>query len=61
MLERYRCLDLCDEKGSFAGKLLGEMGADVIKVERPVGARHPLRQGEQGVFSLSIRKDRIGD
>ena len=37
MLERYRCLDLCDEKGIFAGKLLGEMGADVIKVERPGG------------------------
>ncbi|MFC2016562.1 CaiB/BaiF CoA transferase family protein [Chloroflexota bacterium] len=37
MLERYRCLDLCDEKGFFAGKLLGDMGADVIKVERPSG------------------------
>ncbi len=34
MLERYRCLDLCDEKGLLAGKLLGDMGADVIKVER---------------------------
>ena len=37
MLERYRCLDLCDDKGSFAGKLLGDMGADVIKVEKPGG------------------------
>ena len=37
MLERYRCLDLCDEKGLLAGKLLGDMGADVIKVERPSG------------------------
>ena len=37
MLERYRCLDLCDEKGFYAGKLLGDMGADVIKVERPGG------------------------
>lgn len=37
MLESYRCLDLCDEKGLLAGKLLGDMGADVIKVERPGG------------------------
>ena len=37
MLERYRCLDLCDGKGFFAGKLLGDLGADVIKVERPGG------------------------
>ncbi|MFH1382235.1 MAG: CaiB/BaiF CoA-transferase family protein [Chloroflexota bacterium] len=37
MLEGYRCLDLCDEKGCFAGKLLGDMGADVIKVEKPGG------------------------
>jgi len=43
MLERYRCLDLCDEKGFFAGKLLGDMGADVIKVERPSGDPSRMR------------------
>ena len=37
MLERYRCLDLCEEQGFFAGKLLGDMGADVIKVEKTGG------------------------
>jgi len=37
MLASYRCLDLCDEKGLFAGRLLGDMGADVIKIERPGG------------------------
>lgn len=37
MLSPYRVLDLADEKGFFCGKLLGDMGADVIKVERPGG------------------------
>ena len=30
-------LDLCDEKGQLIGKLLGEMGARVIKIESPGG------------------------
>ena len=30
-------LDLCDEKGQLVGKLLGEMGARVIKIEPPCG------------------------
>ncbi len=37
LLSPYRVLDLSDEKGLFCGKLLGDMGADVIKVERPGG------------------------
>lgn len=37
MLSQYRCLDLCSEQGFFAGKLLGDMGADVIKIEKPGG------------------------
>jgi len=37
MLSPYRVLDLTDEKGLFCGKLLGDLGADVIKVERPSG------------------------
>ena len=37
MLSPYRVLDLTDEKGLFCGKLLGDLGADVIKVERPGG------------------------
>ncbi len=35
-LPRYRILDLTDETGAFAGKLLADLGADVIKVE-PLG------------------------
>ncbi|MYD53423.1 MAG: CoA transferase [Chloroflexi bacterium] len=33
MLSPYRVLDLTDERGHFAGKLLADLGADVIKVE----------------------------
>lgn len=37
MLSPYRVLDLTDEKGHLGGKLLGDLGADVIKVEKPGG------------------------
>jgi crotonobetainyl-CoA:carnitine CoA-transferase CaiB-like acyl-CoA transferase len=37
LLAPYRALDLTDEKGLLCGKTLADMGADVIKVERPGG------------------------
>jgi crotonobetainyl-CoA:carnitine CoA-transferase CaiB-like acyl-CoA transferase len=37
MLSPYRILDLTDEKGLLCGKLLGDLGADVIKIEKPGG------------------------
>ncbi|MGE5597720.1 MAG: CoA transferase, partial [Hyphomicrobiales bacterium] len=36
-LADLRVVELCDELGQFAGKLLADMGADVIKVEPPAG------------------------
>ena len=36
-LDGIRVLDLTDEPGFFAGKLLGDLGADVVKVEPPEG------------------------
>lgn len=37
MLAGNRVLDLTDEKGLLCGKILGDLGADVIKIERPGG------------------------
>jgi crotonobetainyl-CoA:carnitine CoA-transferase CaiB-like acyl-CoA transferase len=36
-LDGVRVLDLADEPGAYCGKLLADMGADVIKVEPPGG------------------------
>lgn len=37
ILSPYRVLDLADEKGLLCGKILGDLGADVIKIETPGG------------------------
>src|SRR5215475_3357346 len=34
-----RVLELADETGHFCGKLLGDLGADVVKIEPPGGER----------------------
>ncbi|MFC2051323.1 CaiB/BaiF CoA transferase family protein [Chloroflexota bacterium] len=36
-LKPYRVLDLSDDKGNACGKILADMGADVIKIEKPGG------------------------
>ena len=38
MLEPYRVLDLTDVRGQIAGMILGNLGADVIRVEPPGGS-----------------------
>ncbi|MFC1982504.1 CaiB/BaiF CoA transferase family protein [Chloroflexota bacterium] len=42
LLGQYVVLDLTDEKGFLCGKLMGDLGADVIKIEPPGG--DPARQ-----------------
>lgn len=37
LLSPYQVLDLTDEKGFLCGRILADLGADVIKVERPGG------------------------
>lgn len=37
LLSPYRVLDLTDQSGFLCGKILGDLGADVIKIERPGG------------------------
>src|SRR5262249_27146220 len=53
MLDGIRVLDLCDESGQLAGKILGDLGADVIAVEPPEGKalrhRGPWIGGVAGV------------
>ena len=41
VLEGIRVIEYCDELGTFAGKLLADMGAEVVKVEPPSG--DPMR------------------
>ena len=37
MLEQYTVLDLTDERGEIGPMILGDLGADVIKIEPPGG------------------------
>ena len=37
LLNSNRVLDLTDEKGFLCGKILADLGADVIKIEKPGG------------------------
>ena len=39
MLQEIRILDLADEKASFCSRILADLGASVIKIERPGGDR----------------------
>ena len=39
LLSGMRILDLADEKASFCSKLLADLGADVVKIEKPEGDR----------------------
>jgi crotonobetainyl-CoA:carnitine CoA-transferase CaiB-like acyl-CoA transferase len=43
LLSGLRVLDLCDESGFLAGKILGDLGADVVKLEPPGGDRRGRR------------------
>lgn len=68
MLQPYRVLDLTDEKGFLCGKLLGDLGADVIKIERPGGdtARHigpffhDTPNPEKSLFWLALNASKRG-
>jgi crotonobetainyl-CoA:carnitine CoA-transferase CaiB-like acyl-CoA transferase len=59
MLSPYRVLDLTDERGQIAGMMLGDLGADVVRVEPPLGseARRAgpfLHDGPESERSLSF-------
>ncbi|MFP6654810.1 MAG: CoA transferase [Myxococcota bacterium] len=44
LLSPYRVLDLTDVRGQIAGMILGDLGADVLRVEPPEGS--PARRAE---------------
>ncbi|MFC1920537.1 CaiB/BaiF CoA transferase family protein [Chloroflexota bacterium] len=68
MLSPYRVLDLTDEKGLLCGKILGDIGADVIKIEKPGGdiARnigpfyHDEPHPEKSLFWFSVNTSKRG-
>ena len=54
-LEGLRVVDLADEKGELCGRMLGDFGAEVIRVEPPDGARSrripPFHDGKSLYFA----------
>lgn len=64
----YRVLDLTDENGLFCGKILGDLGADVIVIEKPGGnpARkigpfyHDMPDPERSLFWFALNTNKRG-
>jgi crotonobetainyl-CoA:carnitine CoA-transferase CaiB-like acyl-CoA transferase len=68
LLESYRVLDLTDEKGFLCGKILADMGADVIKIEKPGGDKsrdlgpfyHEIPDPEKNLFWFTYNLNKRG-
>ena len=68
MPERFRCLDVSDESGFFCGKILGDLGADVIKIEKPGGDPARMRgpfygkkaDPEKSLYWLALNSNKRG-
>jgi crotonobetainyl-CoA:carnitine CoA-transferase CaiB-like acyl-CoA transferase len=68
MLSPYRVLDLADEKGLLCGKILGDLGADVIKIEKPGGDPsrklgpfyHDIPDPEKSLFWFAFNTSKKG-
>ena len=68
ILPGLRALDLTDERGLLCGKVLGDLGVDVIKVERPGGdpARnigpfyHDIPHPERSLFWFAFNTNKRG-
>jgi benzylsuccinate CoA-transferase BbsE subunit len=68
MLGPYRALDISDERGLFCGKVLADLGCDVIKVEQPGGdpARnvgpfwHDIPHPERSLFWFVLNTSKRG-
>ena len=57
-LKGTRVVEIANERGAFAGKLLGDMGADVVLVEAPGGEASrgypPFHEGGAGKHSTAV-------
>ena len=68
LLGPYRALDLTDDKGFICGKILADLGADVIKIERPGGdpARstgpfyHDIADPEKSLYWFALNAGKRG-
>ncbi len=68
LLDSCRVLDLADEKGLLCGKILGDLGADVIKVEPPGGGSsrkigpfyHDEPDADKSLFWLAYNSNKRG-
>jgi benzylsuccinate CoA-transferase BbsE subunit len=68
MLKGCRALDLTDEKGFLCGKILADLGVDVIKVERPGGDPsrnkgpfwHDVPDPEKSLYWLAYNSNKRG-
>lgn len=68
MLSGSRVLDLADEKGLFCAKVLGDIGADVIKIEKPGGDQarnigpfyHDTPDPEKSLFWFALNANKRG-
>ena len=54
LLAGVRVVDMADEKGETCGRFLADLGADVIRVEPPGGARSRRLPPFHGATSLSF-------
>lgn len=68
LLSPYRILDITDEKGFLCGKIFGDLGADVVKIEPPEGDRarnigpfyHDNPNPEKSLFWFSYNTNKRG-
>lgn len=68
MLSPYRVLDLTNERAFLCGKIFGDLGADVIKIEKPGGdpARrlgpffHDIHEPEKSLYWMGFNTNKRG-
>ena len=59
-LAGFRVVDLADEKGELCGRMLADLGADVVRVEPPGGARSRRLPPFHGGTSLFFAYRNLG-